>query len=113
MEHRVVIKRHRPFLRWIVVGSVSSVLLIAAWALYTYTRSTTVSDFEQTRAERAAFLRDRQRLAAQLRKAEREVLSLKEQQKGRMTGAYGLFRGSSLPAQSSATSLVLEEALAN
>lgn len=79
MEHRVIIKRHRPYLRWLIVGSVSGVLLIAAWALYTYTRSTTVSDFEQARAERATFLRDRQRLAAQLRKAEREVLSLKEQ----------------------------------
>ncbi len=79
MEHRVVIQRHRPYLRWIMVGSITCALLVAGWALYSYTRTTTVSDFERIRAEREAAIADRQRLAAQLRKTEREMRQLREQ----------------------------------
>ena len=67
MRNRVVITTHRPWLRWAVVCGVTVVVSLGAWALYVYTRSVTVSDFEQTRAERKVLIKEREKLQDQLR----------------------------------------------
>ena len=79
MQHKVVITRHRPWLRWALICVVTVVVLAGAWALYAYTRTTTVSEFEQIRAEREELAVQRQKLASQLRASQAEVTQLKEQ----------------------------------
>lgn len=79
MQHKVVITRHRPWLRWALIAALTSLVLAGAWALYAYTRTTTVSEFEEIRAEREELARQRQKLASQLRASQSEITQLKEQ----------------------------------
>lgn len=79
LEHRVVVTSHRPWLRWGMIALITMLLLAAAWALYSYTRSTTVSDYEETRAERERLVEQRRQLIRELKDAKDELLELKEQ----------------------------------
>ncbi|MGH8446458.1 MAG: DUF6776 family protein [Solimonas sp.] len=79
MQHKIVIHRHRPWLRPALVAGITSVLALAGWALYSYTRATTVSDFERTQTEAEQLRAERRQLTRDLRAARGEVEQLKQQ----------------------------------
>ncbi|MFP5306010.1 MAG: DUF6776 family protein, partial [Gammaproteobacteria bacterium] len=79
MRHRIVITRHRPWLKPALIGGGSFALAVAAWALYAYTRASTVSDFERARLEVEALREERRTLARDLRAARDEIKHLEEQ----------------------------------
>lgn len=69
MSPKIVIKRDRPWLRPILIIVITAALAIAAWALYSYTRATTVSDYERTRRQSQQLNVERRELMRQLREA--------------------------------------------
>ncbi|SFF51553.1 hypothetical protein SAMN04488120_106120 [Fontimonas thermophila] len=79
MEHRIVITRHRPWLKPALIGGGSFVLALAAWGLYVYTRASTVSDFERAQLEVERLREERRELTRQLRAARDEIKRLQEQ----------------------------------
>ena len=79
MSHKIVIKRDRPLLKAGLVAGVAAALAFAAWALYSYTRATTVTDFERAQLEVEQLRDDRRSLSKQLRAALAEVDQLKDQ----------------------------------
>lgn len=76
---KVVIKAYRPRLRWALMAAGTAALAIAAWGLYSYTRATTVVDFERAQTERDRLLDERRELTGKLREAHSEVEKLKDQ----------------------------------
>ena len=79
MKHRIVITRHRPWLKPALIGGGSFALAVAAWALYAYTRASTVSDFERAQLEVEQLREERRTLTRDLRAARDEVKRLEEQ----------------------------------
>ena len=59
---KVVIKAYRPRLRMALTAAAVAALAIAAWGLYSYTRATTVVDFERAQSERDRLLEERRDL---------------------------------------------------
>src|SRR5579885_1912492 len=78
-KHRIVVATHRPWLRGAIVGGGALVLLLAGWGLYSYTRATTISDFDKARSERDQLLEDRRSLSRDLRAARAEADKLRDQ----------------------------------
>lgn len=78
-EHRVVIKRHRPYLGWALAAAAACALLVGGWGLYRYAQADAAGEFARLRAEREQALANGRRLAAQLRRVEREAQRLREQ----------------------------------
>lgn len=78
MQHRIVIARHRPWLKWLLLAGGTFVLAVAAWTLYQLTRAATADEFEHTRSEVEALQADRRTLVRDLRVARAEVRRLKE-----------------------------------
>lgn len=76
---RVVIKAYRPRLRYALIAAGTAALAIGAWALYSYTRATTVVDFERAQTERDQLLAERRELTTKLRDAHAQVDQLKDQ----------------------------------
>ncbi len=79
MQHRIVITRHRPWLRPALIGGGSFALAVAAWGLYVYTRASTVSEFERAQLEVEQLRGERRQLTRELRAAKEEVKRLQEQ----------------------------------
>lgn len=79
LKHRVVIASHRPWVRWSLIAGAMAALALGAWGLYSYTRATTVTDFEKARTERDQLLEDRRRLTRDLRQARSEIEDLQAQ----------------------------------
>lgn len=79
MQHKIVIRRHRPWLRAALVAGASGALALGAWALYSFTRATTVSDFERTQTEVEQLRAERRQLTHDLRAARAEIEDLKGQ----------------------------------
>lgn len=79
MQHKIVITRHRPWLRAAAIGGSAAVIAIGAFSLYTYTRQATVSEFQKTRSELEQLREERRSLAKQLRTARSEAAELREQ----------------------------------
>ncbi|HEX4871191.1 MAG TPA: DUF6776 family protein [Nevskiaceae bacterium] len=79
MQHRIVIQRHRPGLRAALIGGGAFLLLVSGFALYHYTRSTTVSDFERTKSELETLREERRSLSRELRQARAEIDELRDQ----------------------------------
>lgn len=78
-NHQIFIRRHRPWQRtWITVIAVASILL-AGFALYRYTRQSTVADFEKATSERDRFQKERRELAQQLRTARSELGKVRDE----------------------------------
>ncbi|MES2683089.1 MAG: DUF6776 family protein [Pseudomonadota bacterium] len=76
-DHRIIIHQHRPGQRaWIITVAVAA-LLLAGFALYRYTRQSTVADFEKATSERDRFQQERRDLAQQLRAAKSELSKLR------------------------------------
>jgi len=78
-SHRIIIAQHRPWRRWIIIGSVSAAVLLGGWGLYSYTRAHTVSDFERAQLERDRLHNDNRDLSQKLRAALSENQQLKDQ----------------------------------
>jgi hypothetical protein len=76
---KVVIKAYRPRLRVALVAAGTAALAVAAWGLYSYTRATTVVDFEKAQTERDRLLQERRDLTGRLREAQTTIGSLKDQ----------------------------------
>jgi hypothetical protein len=79
VQHKIVIHRHRPWRKPAIVAGTTVLLALAGWALYSYTRATTVSDFERAQTEAEQLRAERRRLAHELRAARAEVDELKQQ----------------------------------
>lgn len=79
MKHRIVITRHRPWLKPALIGGGSFAIALAAWGLYVYTRASTVSDFERAQLEVEQLRDERRELTRQLRAAKDEIKRLQEQ----------------------------------
>lgn len=78
-KHKIIIAQHRPWRRWIIVGSVTAAVLLGGWGLYSYTRSHTVSDFERAQTERDKLRGENRDLSQKLRTALNENQQLKDQ----------------------------------
>ena len=76
---KVVIRAYRPRLRYALIAAGTALIAISAWGLYSYTRATTVVDFEKAQSERDRLLDERRELTGKLRDSHAEVESLKDQ----------------------------------
>lgn len=79
MKHRIVIARHRPWLKTGLIAGGVSVLAVLMWGLYSYTRATTVSDFERAQTELERAQEERRSLTRELRAARVELDDLRNQ----------------------------------
>ncbi|TXH03318.1 MAG: hypothetical protein E6R07_12505 [Nevskiaceae bacterium] len=79
MKHTIVIQRHRPWLRPALIAGGSAALALGGFALYSYTRTHTVSDFERAQLEVEQLRDERRQLTRDLREARKEVADLKDQ----------------------------------
>lgn len=79
LKHRIIIQQHRPWQNPLLVAGGACLLAVAAWGLYSYTRASTVSDFERAQLEVEQLRDERRRLSRELRTALEEVVQLKEQ----------------------------------
>ncbi len=79
MQHRIVITRHRPWLKPLMIGGGAFVLAIGAWILYSYTRASTVTEFERARIEVEQLRAERRDLTRELRAAQEKVRSMQDQ----------------------------------
>jgi hypothetical protein len=79
MKHKVVITAYRPKVRLAIVTGATAMLALGAWGLYSYTRSTTVSDFERAQLERDQLIQERRELTGRLRTANTRIEALKDQ----------------------------------
>jgi hypothetical protein len=76
---KVVIKAYRPRLRLALIAAATAALAISAFALYRYTRATTVVDFERAQTERDRLLDERRELTGKLRESHTQIEQLKDQ----------------------------------
>lgn len=79
MRHRIVITRHRPWLKTGLIAGGAGLIAVAAWGLYSFTRATTISDFERARLEVEQLREERRTLSRDLRAARAEVQELQDQ----------------------------------
>lgn len=79
MQHQIVIRRHRPWLRPALIAGTVAVLALAGWALYSFTRAKTVSDFARVKTEIEQLREERRELTRKLR-AQRNELDAARQQ---------------------------------
>lgn len=79
MSHKIVIKRDRPLFKAGLVAAAVGALAVGAWALYSYTRATTVSDFERAQLEVERLREERRTLTRDLRSSRGEIDQLKDQ----------------------------------
>ncbi|HEY0916031.1 MAG TPA: DUF6776 family protein [Solimonas sp.] len=79
MQHKIVIARHRPWLKTGLVAGAVALLALLMWGLYSYTRATTVSDFERAQTELERAQDERRNLTRDLRAARAQVDELRNQ----------------------------------
>lgn len=78
-KHRIIVSSQRSWLRWGSIAIGSALLVLAGWGLYSYTRATTLSDFQHARSERNQLRDDNQSLSKRLRAALVENQQVKDQ----------------------------------
>lgn len=79
MSHKIVIQRHRPGLKPALIAVATFVLAVGGFALYAWTRATTVTDFERAQTELEQLHEERRALTRDLRAARNEISELKDQ----------------------------------
>lgn len=77
-NHQIIIRQHRPWQRTWVTVAVVFALCLAGFALYRYTRQSTVADFEKATTERDRLIQERRELTQQLRGAKSEIGKLRD-----------------------------------
>lgn len=78
-DHRIVIRQHRPWQRTGLTALVVAALLLSGFALYRYTRQSTVADFEKATSENDRLQQQRRELSHQLRAAKSEITRLRDE----------------------------------
>jgi hypothetical protein len=78
-QHRVVIASHHPGRRRALVFGAAAALALGAWGLYSYTRATTISDFDRAQTEREALRQENRELSQKLRAALNEGQAARDQ----------------------------------
>ncbi len=78
-NHQIIIRQHRPWQRTGISVIVVAVLLLAGFAVYRYTRQSTVADFEKATSERDRLQQERRALTQQLRAARSEISGLRDE----------------------------------
>jgi hypothetical protein len=79
VRHKIVITRHRPWLRTGLIAAAAFAIALGGWGLYRYTRATTVSDFESAQLEVEHLRDERRTLTHDLRSARAEADQLRDQ----------------------------------
>lgn len=79
MQHRIVIRRHRPWMRAALIGGAAFLLVIGAVAIFSLTRRLTVSDYRAAQTELERLRDERRSLARELRAAHATVEELQDQ----------------------------------
>lgn len=79
MQHKIVIARHRPWFKTGLIAVGVSLLAVLVWGIYSYTRATTVTDFERAQTELERAQDERRALTRDLRAARAEVDELRNQ----------------------------------
>jgi hypothetical protein len=79
VKHRIVVTRHRPWIKAGFIAGGAFLLAMLAWGLYSYTRATTVSDFERAQTELEKLREERRLLTRDLRLARTEADDLRNQ----------------------------------
>ncbi len=79
MQPRIIVTRERPWRRTYVLAGGVFLLAIGAWGLYSYTRASTVSDFQRAKLEVEELREERRRLTRELRESKDELSQLREQ----------------------------------
>jgi hypothetical protein len=79
VKHKIVITRHRPWLRTGLLAAAACAIALGGWGLYSYTRATTVSDFESAQLEVERLRDERRTLARDLRASRAEADQLRDQ----------------------------------
>lgn len=79
IQHKIVVTRHRPWLRMGLVAGVTIVLVVGAVAIFNVSRSLTVSNYAQTKSELQTATDQRRQLARDLRESRAETKELREQ----------------------------------
>lgn len=78
-KHRIIVAPHRPWLRWLLIALGTALLALGGWGLYTYTRATTISDFQRARSERDRLRNNNGSLADRLRAARADNQQLRDE----------------------------------
>lgn len=79
MQHRIVVKRHRPWFRAGLIAGGAALIAIAGGALYLWARTHTISEFRQTKSELEQLRDERRDLARELRSSRAENADLRQQ----------------------------------
>lgn len=79
MQHRIVIKRHRPWLRVGLVVVAAALFAIGGYGLFLYVRSHTIREFHENKSELQQLREERRDLSRQLRGARAEASDLRQQ----------------------------------
>lgn len=79
MQHRIVVKRHRPWFRAGLIAGAAAVIAVAGFGLYAWARTHTISEFRQTKTELEQLRDERRELARQLRTARTDNADLRQQ----------------------------------
>lgn len=77
-KHQIIIQQHRPWRKPALVAGAAAAIALSAFALYTYTRANTVSDFARSQLEVEKLRDERRQLTHDLRAALKEVATLKD-----------------------------------
>lgn len=79
VQHRIIVKQHRPWLKaGLIAGSVAG-LAIAGFAVYAWARTNLISEFRETKTELEQLRDERRDLARELRAARAENAQLRQQ----------------------------------
>ncbi len=78
-DHHIIIRQHRPWQRTTVTAVVVAALMLSGFALYRYTRKSTVADFEKATSELDRLQQERREMSQQLRAARSEISKLRDE----------------------------------
>lgn len=79
MQHKIVVKQHRPWVRWTLIGGTAFVLVVGAVLIFGFTRKITISNYAQAQSELQTLRAERRRLARDLRTAHADLRKLQEE----------------------------------
>ena len=79
VQHRIIVKPHRPWVRTGLVVMSAALLAIASYGLYVYVRAHTLREFQDNKSELQQLREERRDLVRKLRAASAESADLRQQ----------------------------------